>query len=111
MVSKKQYEYDIFYFNFYFPAADRLKLPKRRTSDLQLPTDPRDRKKEQNRRASKRFRERKKEEMSLGEKELVDLEIRNASLKQIHAKLVSAIQQLRSKLLTPTCDSPVKRSP
>jgi len=73
---------------------------------LQLPTDPRDRKKEQNRRASKRFRERKKEEMSLGEKELVDLEIRNASLKQIHAKLLSAIQQLRSKLLTPTCDSP-----
>lgn len=94
------------------PAGDKLKLPnpkRRRSSDSQLPTDPRDRKKEQNRRASKRFRERKKEEMNLGEKELVDLEIRNASLKQIHAQLLSAIQQLRSKLLTPTCDSPESR--
>ena len=96
----------------FFLGGDRLKLPnpkRRRSSDSQLPTDPRDRKKEQNRRASKRFRERKKEEMNLGEKELVDLEIRNASLKQIHAQLLSAIQQLRSKLLTPTCDSPKSR--
>jgi len=64
-----------------------------------LPADPRDRKKEQNRRASKRFRERKKEERCLEEQELHHLEATNAKLKLTHASLSTAIDTLRNRLL------------
>jgi len=64
-----------------------------------LPLDPHDRKKEQNRRASKRFRERKKEERCLEEQELQDMEKSNARLKTTHGRLIEAIATLRNKLL------------
>ena len=69
------------------------------SSDSSLPLDPRDRKKEQNRRASKRFRERKKEEKSLGQQQLQDLEDRNVKLKQTYLDLSNAVLSLRANLL------------
>jgi len=74
-------------------------------SNSSLPLDPQDRKKEQNRRASKRFRERKKEEKCLGQQQLQDLEDRNAKLKETYRELQNAVGSLRANLLKSSCSS------
>jgi len=57
------------------------------------------RKKEQNKLASKRFRERKKQEMERAQTEIVELEVRNSLLRKQETCILSEIENLKKYML------------